>query len=333
MSERAMVTMPKSAATMADHLTAKPPDGHGLADAADMSMSDLTKKHDAMHADGAKHVHPFTAASARSALPGLPLAVRRAREERVVMLDDLEVRAADEGQAARIIGHPVVYNRWSEDLGGFREKVIPGALTKTLLESDIRVLFNHDPNFVLGRNKSGTATFLDQAQSLRMEVTPPDTQTVRDMVLEPMRRGDVNQMSFAFRVAGPAFIREKAGDTIPAGTGEVWNVDYTERELHSLQLFDASVVTFPAYVQTDAQVRSAFTEAGLDFDALTAFVARAQRGLTPTSSDRDLVEGSLAVLRSFLPPEPEPVTATTQAEAGRSLAHFRALLELEAATI
>lgn len=328
--DRAMVDMPTDAAGMEKHLDAEPPDGHGM-DVTDTSMSDMTATHAAAHKAGAgsKHLHPF--AKPRS----LPLPARRAREERIFTLDSIEVRA-DEGKPTRIIGHPVVYNRWSEDLGGFREKVMPGALTKTLLESDIRILFNHDPNYVLGRNRSGTATFTDQAKALRMDVTPPDTQTVRDMVLEPMRRGDVNQMSFAFRVAGPSFIREKPGETIPSGTGEVWNADYTERELHSLQLFDASVVTFPAYVQTDAQVRSAFADAGLDFDALTAFVARTQRGLSPTSSDRDLVEGSLAVLRSFIPaPEPEPETVTTLAtpEAGRSLAHFKALLELEAASI
>jgi HK97 family phage prohead protease len=265
----------------------------------------------------------------RPTLPGLPVATR-AREERVFEMEDVEVRA-EAGQPARIIGHPVVYNRWSEDLGGFREKVMPGALTRTLLQSDIRALFNHDPNFVLGRNKSGTLILSDQAQGLRMEATPPDTQMVRDLVLEPMRRGDINQMSFAFRVAGPAHIRSK--DPIPAGVGEVWNEDYTERELHQLQMYDVSVVTFPAYVQTDAQVRSVMQSTGLDFDALTAFLARAQRGLTPTSSDLDLIETSIAALRSYIPPASEPETVTTQAspEPGRSLDHLRALLALEAA--
>lgn len=272
----------------------------------------------------------------RPDLPALPVTAR-AREERVWQLDDIEVRAADGDKPARIIGHPVVYNRWSEDLGGFREKVMPGALTKTLLESDIRVLFNHDPNVVLGRNKSGTATFSDQSQSLRMECTPPDTQTVRDLVLAPMQRGDIDQMSFAFRVAGPAFIRQSARDTIPAGTGEVWSADYTERELHQLQMFDASVVTFPAYVQTDAQVRSVLGAAGIDFDALSAFLSRRSRGITPTSSDIDLITGSIAALRSYIPPEPEPADepATTQAspQAGRSSDHLRALLALEAAHV
>lgn len=269
----------------------------------------------------------------RPELPGLPVPVRKAREERVFTLEDIEVRDGD-GQPARITGHPVVYNRWSEDLGGFREKVMPGAFTKTLIESDIRALFNHDPNIVLGRNKSGTLTLHDGPKGLHMEATPPDTQTVRDLVLEPMRRGDINQMSFSFRVAGPAHIRGKSkDDAIPAGIGEVWNVDYTERELHQLQMYDVSVVTFPAYVQTDAQVRSLITEAGIDFDALTALITRASRGLTPTSSDLDLLNGSIAVLRSFIPPEPEPEAVTTQAapEAGRSPVHLRALLELEAA--
>ena len=91
--------------------------------------------------------------------------------DRRSFLDDVELRA-DDGQPARISGH-IVYNRWSEDLGGFVERVMPGAFTKTLLESDIRALFNHDPNFVLGRNKAGTLTFADQAGSLRYETTQP----------------------------------------------------------------------------------------------------------------------------------------------------------------
>jgi HK97 family phage prohead protease len=265
--------------------------------------------------------------------PGMPV-LRRAREERDVTIEDLEVRAGEGDSPPRIVGHPVVYNRWSEDLGGFREKVMPGALTKTLLESDIRVLFNHDPNIVLGRNKAGTATFTDQASALRMDCTPPDTQTVRDLVLEPMRRGDINQMSFAFRVAGPAHIRQSTRDVIPAGTGEVWDPDFTERELHSLQMFDGSVVTFPAYVQTDAQVRSLMTEAGLDFDALTAFMARNKRGISPTSADLDLLHGAIGTLRSYIPSEPEPVpepATTPTSDVGRSADHLRTLLALEAA--
>lgn len=269
----------------------------------------------------------------RPDLPSLPTG-RRAREERVVALDDIEVRT-DEGQAVRITGHPIVYNKWSEDLGGFREKVIPGALTKTLTEADIRVLFNHDPNFVLGRNKSGTAIFHDEAAGLRMTCVPPDTQTIRDLVIEPMRRKDITQMSFAFQVAGPAFIRGKKAEVPPSGTGEVWNADFTERELLSLRLYDASVVTFPAYPSTDAQVRSLMSDAGIDYDALSAFLTRAQRGLTPTSSDLDLINGSIAVLRSFVPSVPEPAAATTQTtpKAGHSIAHLRSVLELEAASI
>jgi HK97 family phage prohead protease len=265
--------------------------------------------------------------------PGMPV-LRRSREERAFVIEDVEVRAGEGDTPARIIGHPVVYNTWSEDLGGFRERVLPGALTRSLGTHDIRVLFNHDPNFVLGRSKSGTAVFNDQAKGLRMECTPPDTQTVRDLVLEPMRRGDINQMSFAFRVVGDAKRRSDVRDGVPPGTGEVWNDDYTERELHQLQMFDASVVTFPAYVQTDAQVRSLMSEAGMDFDALTAFLARHQRGITPTSSDIDLLQGSIATLRSYIPsdpePAPEPVTTPTS-DVARSADHLRTLLALEAA--
>ena len=124
-----------------------------------------------------------------------------AREERTFALAGVEVRSGD-GEPPVIVGHAAVYNRWSEDLGGFKERVLPGAFTKTLVGGDVRALFNHDPNFLLGRTKSGTLTLADEAKGLHFEANPPDTQTIRDLVLEPMRRGDVDQCSFSFSVPG-----------------------------------------------------------------------------------------------------------------------------------
>jgi HK97 family phage prohead protease len=182
-----------------------------------------------------------------------------AREERTFALAGVEVRAG-EGVPPVIVGHAAVYNRWSEDLGGFRERVLPGAFTKSLVDGDVRALFNHDPNFLLGRTKSGTLTLSDEAKGLHFEATPPDTQTIRDLVLEPMKRGDVDQCSFAF--------------SVPAG-GDSWREPMQpgglyERDLVDVRLFDVSPVTFPAYPQTDVAVRALMALLDRDDEPLPA---------------------------------------------------------------
>lgn len=272
----------------------------------------------------------------------------KTREERIFDVD-LEIRAATDDQPRQIIGHPIVYNRWSEDLGGFRERVMPGAVRKTIAEADIRALFNHDPNFILGRNKSGTLRLIDEPSKLRMELTPPDNDTINHLVISPMERKDLTQMSFGFRAVADEW-REPATAIKKDG---LW-----ERDLLELKLFDVSPVTFPAYTQTDVHVRSLLGElegTGIDFSALTATLTRAERGIPITDTDVDLVIGSIAALRSYLPAEPEPAllerlgasivgrghhsTAEPEPETGhhsdeptgRSVAHLRRLLDLELA--
>ena len=214
----------------------------------------------------------------------------------------LELRDAGDGTMPHIVGHAAVYNSWSQDLGGFKERVLPGAFAKSLGVSDVRALFNHDPNFLLGRTKSGTLTLSDEAKGLHIDALPPDTQTIRDLVLEPMRRGDVDQMSFSFIVRG-----DELWDREPtAGTGAVWRSPKQagglyERDLLDLELFDVSPVTFPAYTRTDVAVRALLAENGLDLEALTDLLVRGSRGLPLTAGDRDLLTASIAHLRTYLP--------------------------------
>ena len=247
---------------------------------------------------------------------------RLRRDERTFEVA-IERRAEGDGdeKALRIVGHPIVYNRWSQDLGGFRERVMPGACTKALQEDDIRALFNHDPSYVLGRNRAETLLLMDSPSGVRMELFPPETDTVRDMVITPMERGDLNQMSFAFRTISDVW-RE------PKKDGGLW-----ERDLLEVQLWDVSVVTYPAYTQTDAAVRSALASAGISWEILAATLTRADRGVPLADSDLDLLNGSIAVLRSYLPEqdpqEPEPVATTPdEPQAGRSVAHLARLLDL-----
>ena len=237
----------------------------------------------------------------------------------------------DEEKALHIVGHPIVYGRWSDDLGGFRERVLPGAVTKTLRERDVPALLNHDVSLILGgtaAENQGRMTLTDGPSSLRMDLRPLDTPTIRDLVIAPMEANLLDKMSFAFRTISDEW-RE------PKKEGQLW-----ERDLREVQLWDVSIVLNPAYTQTDAALRSALANAGISWDVLAATLTRADRGVTLTDSDTDLLNGSIAVLRSYLPEhdpqepehdpqEPEP-SATTPDEprAGRSIAHLMRLLDL-----
>ncbi|RTY53646.1 HK97 family phage prohead protease [Pantoea sp. YU22] len=156
-----------------------------------------------------------------------------------------EVRAAaEEGGPTRITGYGSVFNSRSEPLFGFREIIKPGAFDD-VLNDDVRALFNHDPNFILGRTASGTLALSVDERGLRYEITPPETQTIRDLVLAPMQRGDINQSSFGFRVAqdGERWYQDEEGIVI--------------REISRFsRLFDVSPVTYPAYAEADSAVRS-----------------------------------------------------------------------------
>lgn len=166
--------------------------------------------------------------------------------EREIRTVDIEMRAAD-GDAGPIIeGTAAVYNRWSEDLGGFREMIEPGFF-ENVLKQDVRALFNHDESLVLGRTRNGTLKLEDNERGLDVNIKPPDTQNGRDVIIL-VKRGDVTQMSFAFRVKHPdgdEWIQEKDGKLkriLKRGGAE--------------KLYDVSPVTYPAYPQTSVHARS-----------------------------------------------------------------------------
>ncbi|MBC7193874.1 MAG: HK97 family phage prohead protease [Marinobacter sp.] len=163
-------------------------------------------------------------------------------EHRAFPLAGVEVRAEDGDGQPKIMGHAAVFNTLSVDLGFFREKIAPGAFQKTIKEADVRALWNHDPNYVLGRTKSRTLKLAEDDKGLAIEIIPPNTQWARDL-MESIKRGDVDQMSFGFR----AIKEEWEGD-----------INSPVRVLKEVELFDVSPVTFPAYPATDVSVRSLF---------------------------------------------------------------------------
>jgi len=151
-----------------------------------------------------------------------------------------ELRATTDGGTPKIAGYAAVFGVWSEDLGGFRESIQRGAFASTIKTADVRALLNHDANHVLGRTKSGTLSLREDDTGLWFEVTPPDTQVARDL-LTSIQRGDIDQMSFGFRTVLDDYS---------------WNGDTIRRVLQEVELLDVSPVTYPAYPQTSASVRS-----------------------------------------------------------------------------
>lgn len=157
-------------------------------------------------------------------------------ERRTYTVRDVEARA--DGKKMRLSGYAAVFNDSSLPLP-FKESIAPGAFRKTLSETpDVRLLINHE-GLPLARTKNGTLKLEEDERGLRFDAQLADTQEGRD-IYELVRRGDVDQMSFAFRV-----IRQK------------WNDDRSTRVLTEVSLADGdvSVVTYPAYPTTTVEAR------------------------------------------------------------------------------
>jgi HK97 family phage prohead protease len=147
-----------------------------------------------------------------------------------------EVEVRQRGSETVIEGHAAVFEKLSQNLGGFVERVMPGAFTKTLQEADVRALYNHDENLVLGRNKAGTLELSEDDTGLYYRITPPNTTYARDL-MTVIERGDVSQSSFAFMA-----IDEEWGFS---------EQDFPRRDLLQVHLVDVSPVTYAAYLDTD----------------------------------------------------------------------------------
>jgi len=161
----------------------------------------------------------------------------------------LELRALEptEDAVIRFEGYAAIFNERSQVLCNpftgrrFVEVIKPGAFSETIVEDDIRSLYNHDPNFVLGRNKANTLHLSEDERGLFYTVEAPDVQWARDLH-KSVKRGDVNQCSFAFAVI------EDEWQTVD---------EVEERTLIKVKLFDVSIVTYPAYHGSEVSARSA----------------------------------------------------------------------------
>lgn len=128
----------------------------------------------------------------------------------------IETRAS--GREA-IRGLAIPYNRLSLDLGGFRERILPGAFDKLLTRqrgrSEILSYYNHNSDLLLGRESAGTLTVTSDAKGISYTVEPPDTSAGRD-VLALVRSRNLTGSSFAFTVGskGERFTTDESGKAI-----------------------------------------------------------------------------------------------------------------------
>ena len=156
---------------------------------------------------------------------------------RNIAYSNIELRAMTDGKT--LVGYAAIFDSPSEPLP-WTEFVRRGAFRKTIKDgADVRLLIDHE-GVPLARTKSGTLTLTEDEIGLRIEAQLDESNPDAAKVISALRRGDLSQMSFAFQTVKDA-----------------WSKDKQVRELKEVRLYDVSVVTYPAYEQTVAELRSA----------------------------------------------------------------------------
>jgi uncharacterized protein len=196
---------------------------------------------------------------------------------------DIEVRA--EGDGMTFTGYAAVFNSPSEDLGGFIEYVAPGAFKRSLQSrNEIKLLWNHDSGEPLASVRGGSMQLVEDERGLKVTATLPQTSRGRD-VAELLRTKVIDSMSFGFNV-----IKDS------------WSRDGQTRTLESVRLFEVSVVSFPAYAATTAQVRSA---PSINPDELADALLKLESGEELDTKSADLISDVVNKLKAQ--PEVEEV--------------------------
>lgn len=175
-----------------------------------------------------------------------------------------EFRSADDGPGT-LEGYAIVFNKYSQNLGGFVERVDPNAATKSVADKlPVVARYNHDDNFLLGTIEGGTLRLEVDDIGVRYIVDLPDTSAGRDVAVLG-KRGDLRYSSFAFHTL------EDEWDVTEQG--------FPLRTLRSIQLVDVAPVVNPAYRDSTAGVRSLAEHLHIDVDAVVAASTEELRSL------------------------------------------------------
>lgn len=151
-----------------------------------------------------------------------------------------ECRAEASDNGKKIRGYAIRFDAKSVDLGGFYEFIAPEAVDRTISEGlDVRALVDHDTAKVIGRTRAGTLSLRKDSKGLKVDIEPDDAISYAKDIMRAVARGDVSGMSFAFRTLE-----------------DEWNYEGKTpiRTVTDMRISEVSIVTFPAYPQTDVQV-------------------------------------------------------------------------------
>ena len=161
----------------------------------------------------------------------------------------LETRAAGDASTPQIRGYAARFDSPTQigsGRGAFMETIKPGAFRMCLSGTpDVRCLFNHNEDNVLGRTANGTLRLFEDAVGLRFECDMPTTTVGKD-VYKMIQRGDVSQCSFGFTCSEEDFSETTMAD----GTAGLL------RTIVQADVFDVSPVTYAAYQNTSVEARS-----------------------------------------------------------------------------
>lgn len=223
------------------------------------------------------------------------------RERRLVPAKVGPIELRTDGEDPKITMH-IPYGTRSEGLP-FTEIVQPGAFKRSLSHqrsgkrSDVVALWNHDPNWVLGRQSNGTLTFDDGDEALSATAQLEGRDTMHQHFARRVERRDVQGSSFGFEKVKDTWVEEDDGTTT--------------RYLDEVKLFDVSPVTYPVYPDSGAEARSvvdvAILKSGFDLSELASVLQEVKDGTVPEGR-RSLLERFIARLERLMPTPPvEPI--------------------------
>lgn len=149
-----------------------------------------------------------------------------------------ELRFVTDGGKPRIDGRAILFDSWSVDLGGFKERMLPGSVQ---LESDLLALFDHATDKVLGRTSAGTMEVRMDDRGVAFTAFPPETSWANDLRVS-MERGDIRGCSYRMMVEEDKWYVDMNGQVC--------------RDVIKAQISELTVTSMPAYPETTAEARS-----------------------------------------------------------------------------
>lgn len=158
-------------------------------------------------------------------------------------MSKVEIRAVSdvafsmENGRPRIDARAILFDSWSVDLGGFRERIMPGAVN---LDADLVALFDHDSSMVLGRVTAGTMDVRQDSSGVAFTAYPPDTTWAKDLSVS-MKRGDIRGCSFRMIVDEDEWYTKDG---------------FVYRDVKSARISELTITSMPAYPETTAEARS-----------------------------------------------------------------------------